>query len=103
MFEPPLQHVGAAAKRTNWTHVFTMYERPLDYEIRDLSIAVGGDVAFAHGLVRIGGPLKDGKTGERWLRSTCVRKIAGIWLVAHDQVSAPLDLESGKALLNLKP
>jgi hypothetical protein len=33
----------------------------------------------------------------------CFRKIAGTWRIAHDQVSAPLDLESGKALLNLEP
>jgi hypothetical protein len=33
----------------------------------------------------------------------CLRKIAGSWLIVHDQVSPPLDLESGKALLNLEP
>jgi ketosteroid isomerase-like protein len=46
--EPPLQHVGAEAKRKNWANVFSMYQRPLDYEIRDLAIAVGDDVAFGH-------------------------------------------------------
>jgi hypothetical protein len=30
-------------------------------------------------------------------------KIAGNWLVVHDQVSVPPDLDSGKALLNLEP
>jgi hypothetical protein len=29
--------------------------------------------------------------------------VGGSWLIAHDQVSAPLDLESGRALLNLDP
>jgi ketosteroid isomerase-like protein len=102
--EPPLQHVGAAAKRANWARVFSMYQRPLDYEIRDLGIAAGRDVAFAHGLVRIGGRLKDGTTAEHWLRSTtCLRKIAGEWVIAHDQISVPLDLETGRALLTLKP
>jgi hypothetical protein len=32
-----------------------------------------------------------------------LRKIDGNWLIAHDQVSVPLDVESGSALLNLKP
>jgi hypothetical protein len=27
----------------------------------------------------------------------------GQWLIAHDQVSVPLDLNSGRALLNLDP
>ena len=45
--EPPLQHLGAQAKRKNWTKVFTIYQRPLGYEVRDLAITAGNDVAFA--------------------------------------------------------
>ena len=102
--EPPLQHVGAGAKRQNWVKAFSMYQRPLDYEIRDLTITVGDGVAFGHGLIRISGTLKDGNRTEHWLRSTtCFQKIDGNWLIAHDQVSAPLDPGSGRALLNLEP
>ena len=102
--EPPLQHVGAQAKRRNWLNVFSIYQRPLGYEIRDLELTVGDDVAFGHAFVRISGALKNGSMTEHWLRSTtCFRKIAGDWLIVHDQVSAPLDLKSGKALLNLEP
>jgi ketosteroid isomerase-like protein len=28
--EPPLQHVGAEAKRKNWERVFAVYKHPLD-------------------------------------------------------------------------
>jgi len=56
--EPPLQHVGAEAKRQNWAKVFSMYQPPLDYEIRELAIDAGGDVAFGHGLIRIAGTLR---------------------------------------------
>jgi ketosteroid isomerase-like protein len=102
--EPPLRHVGAAAKRKNWTRVFSMYQPPLLYEIRDLAVAVNDDLAFGHGLVRIGGTSTVGNRTERWLRSTtCFRKLDGNWLIVHDQVSVPLDLESGRALLNLTP
>jgi ketosteroid isomerase-like protein len=39
-----------------------------------------------------------------WLRWTaCFRKIDGNWLIVHDQVSVPVDPESGRALLNLEP
>jgi uncharacterized protein (TIGR02246 family) len=101
--EPPLQHVGAPAKRRNWTRVFAKYQR-LSYEIRDLRITVGDDVAFGHSLNRIRGTLKNGETNESWVRSTIgLRRVDGRWLIAHDQVSVPLDLESGKALLNLEP
>jgi ketosteroid isomerase-like protein len=103
--EPPLQHVGAEAKRTNWERVFAVYERPLGYEIRDLTITVGGDVAFVHSLNRLSGTLKSATTTTGfWVRATlCFRKVNGQWFVAHDQVSVPLDVTTGGALLNLEP
>jgi ketosteroid isomerase-like protein len=59
-----------------------MYQRPLGYEIRDLTITVGDGVAFGHGLIRISSTLQNGNRTERWLRSTtCFRKIDGNWLI----------------------
>ena len=101
---PPLQHVGAEAKWKNWADVFAAYQRPLGYEIRDLTITLGDDVAFGHSLNRISGTLKNGKRNDVWVRWTgCLRKIDGQWLIAHDHVSVPLDFASGRALLNLEP
>jgi ketosteroid isomerase-like protein len=101
---PPLQAAGAAAKWHNWADVFTVYQHPLGYEIRDLTITVGDDVAFAHSLNRISGTLKNGNSADYWVRWTaCFRKTDGNWLIAHDHVSVPTDMASGSALLNLKP
>jgi uncharacterized protein (TIGR02246 family) len=101
---PPLQHVGVEAKKKNWADAFAMYQHPLEYEIGDLRITIGDDVAFGHSLNRINGTLKNGNRTGFWLRWTaCFRKIDGHWLIAHDQVSVPLDFESGRALLNLAP
>ncbi len=101
---PPLRHVGAEAKWKNWEDVFMAYQRPLGYEIRDLTITVGDDVAFGYSLNRISGTLKNGNWNDFWVRwTTCFRKVDGNWLIAHDQVSVPLDVESGRALLNLEP
>ena len=101
---PPLQHLGAEAKRKNWIDVFATYQCPLGYEIRDLTIALGDDVAFAHSLNRISGTLKNGNRTDVWVRATtCYRKIDGNWLITHDHVSVPLDPESGRALLSLEP
>jgi len=100
----PLQHVGAAAKWKNWVDVFTVYQRPLTYEIRDLTLTVGDDVAFSHSLNRISGTLRNGTRTDSWVRWTgCFRKIDGNWLIVHDQVSVPIDWGSGTALLNLQP
>jgi uncharacterized protein (TIGR02246 family) len=102
--QPPLKHVGAQAKRKNWADAFATYERALGYEIRDLTITVGDDVAFAHSLNRISGTLKNGTTIAHWVRATtCFRKIDGNWLIAHDQVSVPVDMGAGRAFLDLEP
>lgn len=102
--EPPLRHVGAEAKWKNWVKVFTIYQPPLGYEIRDLTITVGDDVAFGYCLARISGALRNGTRSDYWVRwTTCLRKSERDWLIAHDQVSVPVDFESGRALLDLKP
>jgi ketosteroid isomerase-like protein len=99
---PPLRHVRADAKRRNWVNAFAEYERPLSYALRDLAVCVGPNVAFAHSLNRMSGTLKNGRATDVWVRWTaCFRRIDGPWLIAHDHVSVPADLESGRALLDL--
>jgi uncharacterized protein (TIGR02246 family) len=101
--EPPLRHLGAAAKGDNWARVFAAYQQ-LDYEVRDLKITVGGDVAFVYSLNRLSGTLAGGHRTATWVRWTgCFRKLDGDWRIAHDHVSVPLDMASGKALLDLEP
>lgn len=102
--QPPLQHVGAEAKWRNWVDAFTAYQPPLGYEVRDLTITQGGDLAFTHGFGRLSGTLRNGNRAGFWVRWTaCLRKIDGDWLVVHDHVSVPLDVASGRGVLNLEP
>jgi ketosteroid isomerase-like protein len=101
----PLQRIGAEAKEKNWAEAFAAFAGPLDYEIRDLSITVSGDLAVAHGFGRLSGRLRSGSTIPGfWVRWTaCLRRVNGDWLIAHDHVSVPLDVESGRGLVNLEP
>jgi uncharacterized protein (TIGR02246 family) len=100
---PPLQFVGARAYNKPWQDVFERYQK-LDYEVRDLRITAGDDVAFSHSLNRIHGTMTNGQKTDLWLRSTaCYCKIDGRWLIVHLQVSVPVDLATGKAVLDLKP
>ena len=101
---PPLQYVGADVYRKHWGRAFSSFPGPIDYEIADLSITVGDDVAFAHSFNRLSGITATGQKFGSWLRWTaCFRKINGKWLIMHMQVSAPVDMETGKAVLDLKP
>ncbi|MGK8503447.1 YybH family protein [Nocardia asiatica] len=102
--EPPLQHVGIAAKLENWARVFRFFDT-VTYEVRDLTFTLGHDVAFGHGFARLSGTLQNGAaTSGMWVRVTYgLRKIDGTWLIAHDQVSVPLDIPSGKGVVDLEP
>jgi uncharacterized protein (TIGR02246 family) len=101
---PPLRYIGADAFRKRWEETFSSFQGPIDYEIADLCITVGDDVAFTHSLNRISGTLTTGQQTDLWLRWTaCFRKIGGKWLIVHHQNSVPVDLEHGRAVLSLKP
>jgi ketosteroid isomerase-like protein len=102
--EPPLQHVGVEAKLKNWANAFTFF-RDVTYEVRDLALTVGADVAFGHFFGRLSGLLNNGTTTSgMWVRVTlCFRKMDGNWLISHDQVSVPLDIQSGKGVTDLEP
>ncbi|TMR90663.1 YybH family protein [Nonomuraea basaltis] len=101
--EPPLQHVGLEAKLKNWAKAFLFFES-MTYEVRDVTLAVGDEVAFGHAFARLSGTLKNGTaTSGMWVRVTYgFQKIDGDWLIVHDQVSAPIDM-SGKAVVDLEP
>jgi len=101
---PPLRYIGAEAFRNLWEQVFSSVQGPIGYELHDLNITVGDDVAFTHSLNRISGTMTNGQKIDVWLRWTaCFRKIHGQWLIVHHQNSVPVDLATGKAVLDLKP
>ncbi|HEX6453906.1 MAG TPA: nuclear transport factor 2 family protein [Trebonia sp.] len=102
--EPPLQHVGIEAKLKNWAKAFTFFQ-DVNYEVRDLTVTVGDDVAFGHGFGRLSGTLENGTaTSGMWVRGTfCFQKLGGNWLIVHDQISVPFDIASGKGVTDLEP
>ncbi len=101
---PPLKHEGAQAIRRDWASALAPIDGPVEYEVRDLDIAIGGDVAFAHSLNRFEGTGRDGRRSVSWLRSTLgFRRIGGRWKLVHEHVSVPFDMGTSKALLNLQP
>src|SRR5215471_5956415 len=83
--DPPLQHVGIEAKLKNWARAFTFFQ-DVDYEVRDLAVTVGDDVAFGHAFGRLSGTLKDGTaTSGMWVRGTfCLRNPLPNCMIVHD-------------------
>jgi uncharacterized protein (TIGR02246 family) len=100
----PLQYRGLDGPRKRSEEWFSAYDGPINYEVRDLNITAGNEVAFCHFLYRISGTMKNGSKVDMWLRATLgLRKIDGKWLVTHEHSSVPFEMESGKAALTLKP
>jgi ketosteroid isomerase-like protein len=101
---PPLQYKGFEAYKKDYQDFLEQFQGVIGVEIRDLSIVAGDRVAFSHGLERLTGTLKNGQKVDSWVRFTeGYRKINGHWFAIHDHISVPVDLDTGKAALDLKP
>jgi uncharacterized protein (TIGR02246 family) len=101
---PPLQFIGSEAYKKDYQEFLDQFQGPIDIEYRDLQIIAGDSVAFSRGLERMTGTLKNGQKFDTWVRFTeGYRKTHGQWLAVHDHISVPVDLDTGKAMLTLKP
>lgn len=101
---PPLRTVGARGVRERTEDWFGAYSEGPGYEVRDLEVVAGDDVAFAYYLYRVSGTLGTGGVVAMWVRATLgLRKIGGEWRIVHEHDSVPFDPESGRALVDLEP
>ena len=103
-FRPPLQVQGANAYRKNFEAWFASVRGPIDYEMRDLLVTTSGDVAFCHSLGHVRSTRTTGEKADYWVRVTSgLRKMNGQWTITHEHVSAPIDMETMQAALDLQP
>jgi uncharacterized protein (TIGR02246 family) len=102
---PPLWHVGAATVRKNFEAWFRTWRGPIRCDVRDVHVAVSGDVAWARCLNHIAGPRTNEPDTDMWVRVTvCFRKVDGDWKVEHEHVSVPFYMDgSDRAALDLEP
>jgi ketosteroid isomerase-like protein len=100
---PPLISTGADAE--NLQAWFATWEGPIDFEIRDLNVLAGDDVAFCHSLSRLSGTKTDGEKVDVWFRLTLgFHGIGGEWKIAHQHESVPFHMDgSYRAAVDLKP
>ena len=101
---PPLRFTGTAEIRRNFLRWFDTWKSDIGVELRELNILVSGDVAFAFTLHRTSGTLKDGREVDYWVRATlgCQRSAQG-WSIKHEHISVPVDLKSGRIMMDLLP
>jgi uncharacterized protein (TIGR02246 family) len=101
---PPRQYVGAAAYRKDWQTFLDNFEGPITVELTDLDVAADRNLAYSHSIQRVAGTDKQGKKLDLTVRVTDVyKKARGRWLIIHEHVSVPVDLDAGKPDLSSKP
>lgn len=88
---PPNDGVrGIDAYRETWPPFFEWQRQGAVFEIVELDVSAGDDVAFAHALLRCGTPADLQQEPDRRLRlSIGLRKEHGRWIVAHEHHSFP--------------
>jgi uncharacterized protein (TIGR02246 family) len=87
---PPFKSVGLEAYRKTWDVLFSWSSDPVCFEIQDMDVTAGADVAFAFASMRCEGPGADGKPEALDFRLTiCLSKIGGRWMIAHEHHSVP--------------
>jgi uncharacterized protein (TIGR02246 family) len=76
----------------------------IHWTIPELTVLTRDDLAVSWGLDHISGTGPDGKPFANWSRGTRVfRRGEQGWQLIHQHVSYPVDHESGRALLDLRP
>ena len=86
---PPQEGVrGIDAYRGTWPPFFEWQRKGASFEIVELVVTAGDDVAFAHALLRCGTPEELQQEPDRRLRLTIgLRRESGRWVVAHEHHS----------------
>lgn len=104
---PPLGRRGDAARDVDRQQAwFATFDGPVDFEVTDLEVEVGGDIAFAHSLNRLSAtPNGLDFAFELWFRATYgLRRTADGWRIAHEHTSTPFYMDgSMRAATDLKP
>lgn len=87
---PPMKFESADSYRRSWDEWQPETQGEAIFNLEDLSVTAGDEVAFAHSFIRCGGTMPDGRVFEDLVRATfCLRKVDGVWVVYHQHVSKP--------------
>ena len=104
---PPLLQTAEYARSPervrDW---FAGFTGQIDYEVRDLEITIGGDIAYCHSLNRLTAVPNEHPDGfSLWFRATYgLRKADGSWRIAHEHESVPFYMEYPfRAAVDLEP
>lgn len=102
---PPLAFKGVQEYRKAWQMALDGMSASGELDTAEDKYFISGDLAVLHNLCHMTGTLKkNSQKIDTWSRYTGVfKRMGGKWLIVHEQFSVPIDMESEKAMWNLKP
>lgn len=87
--QPP-QLKGIEAYEKSWEEFFQWFKGSGVFDLRDLKVTAGDDVAFATSMIRCRGTEDDGSAAELGVRLTIgLQKQDGRWTITHEHHSEP--------------
>jgi ketosteroid isomerase-like protein len=87
---PPLQSKGIEAYQRTWDLFFSWSQDSGVFDISEMNVTTGDEVAFVAALMRCAGTSANGEREELDFRLTIgLRKIADQWIVMHEHHSLP--------------
>ena len=99
-----MQVQGVDAYRKNFEAWFASVQGPIDYAIHDLRVTMSDDVAFCHSLSHVKGTRTTREKSEYWVRvTTGFQKRNGQWMIIHEHVSMPFNMDTMKVTFDHQP
>jgi uncharacterized protein (TIGR02246 family) len=89
---PPLQCKGIEAYAETWDLFFRYHKPGTPFDIQELNMTAGQDVAFAVAIMYCGPESSSNaadKDGFQFRLTVGLRKIDGAWCIAHEHHSVP--------------
>lgn len=87
---PPIQTKGIEGYKKTWNRFFSWSQGSGVFDVIEMNITAGNEVAFVTALMRCAGTEANGDKTELEFRLTIgLRKIGGHWMVIHEHHSLP--------------
>jgi len=87
---PPLQSQGIEAYKQTWDLFFSWAKDPATFDVLEMRIAAGSDVAFVAAVMRCAGREPGGESVELDFRLTLgLHNADGQWMITHEHHSVP--------------
>ena len=89
---PPLQCKGIEAYERTWDLMFRHHKPGAGFDIEELAVTAGQDVAFAVAILRCGPDSSSNpadKDGFLFRLTVGLRKVDGAWYITHEHHSVP--------------